>query len=183
MLKQENMFILSDLSLLQISLHTYIICVMNTMPMTSAIWSGSSYPLICSVLFSDSSKQTMEVLVRLHQSQADLGPNCLLHFAWGSFSRVVVIKHVWTIIFHILFRTWCLENYVKLTIKVLPSVNCLVNLSIGWAIVITCHMLALPYHFNPSLAEHDMPCLSKQCRSRSVGFWRSQLIWICTVCH
>ena len=37
--------------------------------------------------------------------------------------------------------------------------------------------------FNPSLAEHDMPCLSKHCRSRSVGFWRSQLIWICTVCH
>ena len=36
---------------------------------------------------------------------------------------------------------------------------------------------------NPSLAEHDMPCLSKQCRSRSVGFWRSQLIWICTDCH
>ena len=27
--------------------------------------------------------------------------------------------------------------------------------------------------FNPSPAEH-MPCLSKQCRSRSVGFWRSQ---------
>ena len=37
--------------------------------------------------------------------------------------------------------------------------------------------------FNPSLAKHDMSCLSKQCRSRSVGFWRSQLIWICTVCH
>ena len=36
---------------------------------------------------------------------------------------------------------------------------------------------------NPSLAEHGMPCLNKQCRSRSVGFWRSQLIWICTVCH
>ena len=28
-----------------------------------------------------------------------------------------------------------------------------------------------------------MPCLCKQCRSRSVVFWRSQLIWICTVCH
>ena len=28
-----------------------------------------------------------------------------------------------------------------------------------------------------------MPCLCKQCRSRSVGFFRSQLIWICTVCH
>ena len=38
-------------------------------------------------------------------------------------------------------------------------------------------------YFNSSLAEHDMSCLSKQCRSRSVGFWRSQLIWICTVCH
>ena len=29
----------------------------------------------------------------------------------------------------------------------------------------------------------DIPRLCKQCRSRSVGFWRSQLIWICTVCH
>ena len=37
--------------------------------------------------------------------------------------------------------------------------------------------------FNPSLAEHDMPCLRKQCRSRSIGFWRSQMIWISTVCH
>ena len=26
------------------------------------------------------------------------------------------------------------------------------------------------FFFNPSLAEHDVPCLSKQCRSRSVGF-------------
>ena len=38
-------------------------------------------------------------------------------------------------------------------------------------------------YINPSLAEHDMPCLRKQCRSRSAGFWRSQLIWICTVCQ
>ena len=29
----------------------------------------------------------------------------------------------------------------------------------------------------------DILCLCKQCRSRSVGFWRSQLIWLCTVCH
>ena len=28
----------------------------------------------------------------------------------------------------------------------------------------------------------DIPCLCKQCRSRSVGFF-SWLIWICTVCH
>ena len=31
------------------------------------------------------------------------------------------------------------------------------------------------------LLNPDIPCLCKQCRSRSVGFWRrSQLIWICT---
>ena len=28
-----------------------------------------------------------------------------------------------------------------------------------------------------------MPCLCKQWRSRSNSFWRSQLIWICTLCH
>ena len=38
------------------------------------------------------------------------------------------------------------------------------------------------------LLNPNIPCLCKQCRSRSVGFWRSQLIrsqliWICTVCH
>ena len=33
------------------------------------------------------------------------------------------------------------------------------------------------------LLNPDMSCLCKQCRSRSVGFWRSQLIWISTVCH
>ena len=33
------------------------------------------------------------------------------------------------------------------------------------------------------LLNPDIPCLCKQCRSRSVGFSRSQLIWICTVCH
>ena len=33
------------------------------------------------------------------------------------------------------------------------------------------------------LLNHDIPCLYKQNRSRSVGLWRSQLIWICTVCH
>ena len=33
------------------------------------------------------------------------------------------------------------------------------------------------------LLNPDIPCLYKQCRSRSVGFWRNQLIWICTVCH
>ena len=33
------------------------------------------------------------------------------------------------------------------------------------------------------LLNPDVPCFCKQCRSRSVGFWRRQMIWICTVCH
>ena len=33
------------------------------------------------------------------------------------------------------------------------------------------------------LLNPDMPCLWKQCRSRSEGVFRSQLIWIYTVCH
>ena len=36
---------------------------------------------------------------------------------------------------------------------------------------------------NPCPAEPGYTLLYKQCRSWSVGFWRSQLIWICTVCH
>ena len=34
------------------------------------------------------------------------------------------------------------------------------------------------HSFNPSLAKHDMPCLSRQCRSRSVGFCLSFNMWI-----
>ena len=33
------------------------------------------------------------------------------------------------------------------------------------------------------LLSPDMPYLCKQCRSGSVSFWRSQLIWFYTVCH
>ena len=38
-------------------------------------------------------------------------------------------------------------------------------------------------NFNPCPAEPRQALLCKQCRSRSVGFWRSQLIWICNVWH
>ena len=31
-------------------------------------------------------------------------------------------------------------------------------------------LLLVERGLDPSLAEHNMPCLSKQCRSRSVGF-------------
>ena len=39
-------------------------------------------------------------------------------------------------------------------ISIYPAIGCMNNLD----------------RLNPSLAEHDMPCLSKQCRSRAVGF-------------
>ena len=35
--------------------------------------------------------------------------------------------------------------------------------------------------FTLVLLNPDKPCLCKQCRSRSVGFWRSQQIWMYTV--
>ena len=53
----------------------------------------------------------------------------------------------------------------------------------------TYHLAESTHSVNPYLTltlvllNPDIPCLCKQCRSRSVGFFRSQLIWICTVCH
>ena len=46
------------------------------------------------------------------------------------------------------------------------------------------HLEKIAQHsINPCPAEPGYTLFCKQCRSRSVGFWRSQLIWICTVCH
>ena len=42
---------------------------------------------------------------------------------------------------------------------------------------------AMKAKLNPCPAEPGYILFCKQCRSRSVGFWRSQLIWICIVCH
>ena len=39
------------------------------------------------------------------------------------------------------------------------------------------------YVFKPCPAKPGYILLCKLCRSRSVGFWRSQLIWICSFCH
>ena len=44
-------------------------------------------------------------------------------------------------------------------------------------------VLLLQFFFTLVLLNPDIPYLCKQCRSISVGFWRSQLIWICTVYH
>ena len=58
-------------------------------------------------------------------------------------------------------------------------------LNIPWPVhdIFLCYSLHSLATINPCPAEPGKPCLCKQCRSRSVGFWRSQLIWICTVCH
>ena len=42
---------------------------------------------------------------------------------------------------------------------------------------------AIFLHLTLVLLSLDMSCPCEQCRSRSVGFWRIQMIWICTVCH
>ena len=43
--------------------------------------------------------------------------------------------------------------------------------------------LCFSWTLSPDNANPDMPCLCKQWWSRSVGFWRNPLIWICTVCQ
>ena len=63
----------------------------------------------------------------------------------------------------------------------------------GWSLCFTsaiiiqvCFGVTYWNFFNLTLVllNPDIPCICKQCRSRSVGFWRrSQLIWICTVCQ
>ena len=52
-----------------------------------------------------------------------------------------------------------------------------------WTLIRVYTVCCSPDILNLALLNQDMPRLCKQCRSRSVGFWRSQLIWICTVCH
>ena len=46
-----------------------------------------------------------------------------------------------------------------------------------------CDMQNLHHTLTLVMLNSDISCLCKQCRSRSVGFWRSTLIWIGTVCH
>ena len=44
-------------------------------------------------------------------------------------------------------------------------------------------LLVFILHLTLVLLNLDIPSLCKQCRSRSVGCYRSQMICICTVCH
>ena len=86
-------------------------------------------------------------------------------------------KSLWSVeifltILHSQLSLWYLSKGIHLQGGPLcPGHTCFPSASESW-LLLTLVLL------NP-----DIPCLCKQCRSRSVGFWRSQLIWTCTVCH
>ena len=60
---------------------------------------------------------------------------------------------------------------LHLTLVMLDKLRCHIHFKFSDS-HITWSRLLIQIHF----------LIDKQCRSRSVGFWRSQLIWICTVC-
>ena len=73
---------------------------------------------------------------------------------------------------------WCLGPY-HITVTLINKSNPLIaqtyfkyRINLKYSDTLTLVLLNL-----------DKSCLCKQCRSRSAGFFRSQLIWICTVCH
>ena len=80
--------------------------------------------------------------------------------------------HVWTAgRLSLMALWWCHSmSYMHLTCKkaIIPFISLrLASHSVG---LLTLVLL------NP-----DISCICKQCRSWSFGFWRSQMIWICTV--
>ena len=104
------------------------------------------------------------------------------------------------------FLWWGYLSYSKLNPKILPYL--LISLQrpvwvtsvdpdqmhVPWHLIKVCTICLLIWSFETSGSKMDLyltlvllnpgiSCLYKQCRCRSVGFYRSQLIWICTVCH
>ena len=94
---------------------------------------------------------------------------------WGLISLVGYVLWLW-LFFTCLFELSFIHGPVNV-IKAMStwSVNYLPTLFLV-------HNWQMPF-LTLVLLNPDIPCLCKQCRSRSVGFFRSQLIWICTVCH
>ena len=79
--------------------------------------------------------------------------------------------HEWICCGYSIKLPWCFEVILMSTHNITALIKKLKK------ILHTCASLTLV------LLDPDIPCLCKQCRSRSVGCWRSQLIWTCTVCH
>ena len=70
---------------------------------------------------------------------------------------------------------WCVSAHLRMFEGVCETIMLLYELARDIYQVI--------YRLTLVLLNPDIHCLCKQWRSRSVGFFRSQLIWICTVCH
>ena len=116
--------------------------------------------------------------------------HCLLRSVWifrypfylGSQNNTKTTKH-FECKLHILTNNHTNVKKLQNICILFPSNGCIYLICTAKKLVNCTSSTEVYTILSPSLAEHDMPCLSKQCRSRSVGFWRSQLIWICTVCH
>ena len=93
---------------------------------------------------------------------------CCLWIFWTSFAKIGPLKWQCSC-------GWAYSGQLWASSEVSLLVSFLKNpfvLPLGIFLVLTLVLL-----------KPDIPCLCKQCRSRSVGFLRSQLIWNCTVCH
>ena len=108
------------------------------------------------------------------------------------FGFLLVVFWLWCRCFRcVLLSIWCLVRKVLgncincINIWLLPSrlfiKNCVTYFWLKKKK--KCMSSALEKDLNSCLLNRDISCFHKQCRSRSVGFFRSQLIWICTVCH
>ena len=107
---------------------------------------------------------------------ADSIYNILIFFAekmWVSFA----LQKLLTFFFSKKFQHICVSLYVNFNESLTNAVISFEQLGQDKELFMMKIKLTLV------LLSPDMLCLCKQCRSRSVGFYRSQLIWICTVCH
>ena len=99
------------------------------------------------------------------------------------------------------YPQWCFYGEIR---KIIQNYHQILLLNNSSGTIDICKQLKMPHHFyfwicsfpkvsfsafrsnlmlTIVLLNLDIPCLCKQYRSRSVGFFRSQLIWICTVCY
>ena len=135
----------------------------------------------------------------LHFAASDLGLHCLPIILLGIsrlqwVNRWLVLQKKIPLPSIILYGLWRyipkveylgIMTYVGLTSNEVKKNLLHIACTISQKLTKFCVLVLLIHNISLTLVllNPDIPCLCKQCRSRSVGFWRSQLIWICTVCH
>ena len=106
------------------------------------------------------------------------------HFMWsdslGDNYSIIISSHIFFFLF-LDKSMFCVFIIMKIRLDISCEWSAMQMIHMKCQVCLSSRLMTSK--INPYLAEHDMPCLNKQCRSRSVGFFRSQLIWICTVCH